>query len=144
MRWATSPPVPTNTPVGISKQPDSVSVPAGLNATFSVNVTGAPPYYLQWRRDGTNIPGATGRTLSWGPVSDSDNNATFTLYATNRIRTAVTSTVATLTVLGPIPIAITTQPQNRTIAPGQTATFTVGLTGGSPRFQWYKNGIPGA
>ena len=42
---------------------------------------------------------------------------------------------------GSLPV-ITTQPQSRTIAVGQNATFAVTVNGSSPlRFQWRKNGI---
>jgi Zn-dependent metalloprotease len=45
-------------------------------------------------------------------------------------------------------VTITTQPNNVTVAPGGTATFTVGATGGTAPYSyaWYRNGaqIPGA
>ena len=41
----------------------------------------------------------------------------------------------------PAPPVITVQPRNRTVTVGQTATFFVGATGGSPlSYQWSKNG----
>jgi sugar lactone lactonase YvrE len=36
----------------------------GGNIIFSVNVTGQPPLSYQWRKDGVNIAGATGATLT--------------------------------------------------------------------------------
>jgi glucose/arabinose dehydrogenase len=47
----------------------------------------------------------------------------------------------------PTPPSITAHPSNQTVAPGQTATFSVGATGSTPlSYQWQKNGadIPGA
>ncbi len=44
---------------------------------------------------------------------------------------------------GPLAPSITTQPQNQTVAAGQTATFTVAASGTGPlAFQWKKNGSP--
>ena len=42
--------------------------------------------------------------------------------------------------------AITSQPQDVNVNPGQTATFTVGVTGAPLAYQWLKNGtnLPGA
>lgn len=44
------------------------------------------------------------------------------------------------------PIAISTQPANRTVNTGQSATFSVTATGSFPVYQWFKNSaaIPGA
>src|SRR5436190_442922 len=42
----------------------------------------------------------------------------------------------------PAPPSITTQPANKTVNPGETATFSVTATGRAPlRYQWRKNGV---
>ena len=62
----------------ILQHPQSVSAPAGSLATFSVVANGGPLSY-QWqvdRRDGkgfVSIPGATGATLTVGPVIGAEN-----------------------------------------------------------------------
>ena len=62
----------------ILQHPQSVSAPAGSLATFSVVANGGPLSY-QWqvdRRDGkgfVSIPGATGATLTVGPVTGAEN-----------------------------------------------------------------------
>lgn len=62
----------------ILQHPQSVSAPAGSLATFSVVANGGPLSY-QWqvdRRDGKgfmSIPGATGATLTVGPVTGAEN-----------------------------------------------------------------------
>lgn len=62
----------------ILQHPQSVSAPAGSLATFSVVANGGPLSY-QWqvdRRDGKGfvfIPGATGATLTVGPVTGAEN-----------------------------------------------------------------------
>lgn len=49
--------------------PQSRSVPSGANVTFSVAASGTPPLHYQWRRDGVNLPGATGATLTLNGVT---------------------------------------------------------------------------
>jgi alpha-tubulin suppressor-like RCC1 family protein len=48
----------------ILSQPSNQSVLAGGNATFSVTAGGTPPLSYQWRKDGTNVAGATNTTLT--------------------------------------------------------------------------------
>ncbi|MEI8386715.1 MAG: Ig-like domain-containing protein [Verrucomicrobiota bacterium] len=48
---------------GITAHPAGLTVAAGGNATFSIGVSGTPTSY-QWRRNGTNIPGATSATYT--------------------------------------------------------------------------------
>ncbi len=48
-----------------------------------------------------------------------------------------------LTALVPIPIVITNQPQSQTVVAyeDRTASFSVGVTGSSPQYQWYSNEV---
>ena len=46
----------------ITTQPQSKTVRVGQTALFTVTATGAPPLAYQWRKEGVNIPGATGAT----------------------------------------------------------------------------------
>jgi len=46
-------------PPTITMQPQSQTVPAGSNVTFSVTASGAAPLSYAWRLNGTNIAGAT-------------------------------------------------------------------------------------
>ena len=52
----------------ITTQPQSQSVTAGGNVTFSVSVSGSAPFTYQWRKGGTNIGGATSPTLGLNNV----------------------------------------------------------------------------
>lgn len=84
--FAVQPPTPPTSGGGsddtrwpnILQHPQSVSAPAGSLATFSVVANGGPLSY-QWqvdRRDGkgfVSIPGATGATLTVGPVTGAEN-----------------------------------------------------------------------
>ncbi len=130
-------------PPSISAQPANQSVLAGGSALFSATVTGASPLTYQWRQNGTNvadggnITGATSNVLSI--ISVTTNNAgSYTLRVTN-LYGAVTSSVATLTVL--LPAAISVPPAGQTIQCGSNAGFNVSATGTAPvTYQWSLDG----
>jgi sugar lactone lactonase YvrE len=78
-------------------QPQSVTSTEGTLARFSVIVDGKFPIGLQWRRNGVNIPGATGQTLVVVATLP-DNAANYSAVATNANGSA-TSANATLSVV---------------------------------------------
>ncbi|MEI6035137.1 MAG: immunoglobulin domain-containing protein, partial [Verrucomicrobiae bacterium] len=121
----------------ITSQPSAATVNAGGNATFSVSATGAPAPSYQWRKGGTDIPGATSAMLALTNVQSSDA-ATYSVTVSNTAG-SVTSNAAVLTVqTAP---AITSQPSSTTVAVGANATFTVAATGNpAPTCQWRKDG----
>jgi len=86
----------------ITQQPQSVTTHGWDQAVFTVDATtdvSYPPTY-QWRRDGTPIPGATGKTFSL-VTSLADNGAKFDcVVSLLNYPNPVTSDAATLTVLG--------------------------------------------
>jgi hypothetical protein len=83
----------------ITQQPTSVTVTEPDPTTFSVTATGTVPLIYQWRRNGTAISGATGSSYTLSPTSrGSDNGAQFDVVVRN-VSGAVTSVVASLTVV---------------------------------------------
>jgi alkaline phosphatase D len=90
-------PTPTPAPPVISRQPKSAKVPLGSTATFTVFVTGTPPISYQWRKNGIDIPGATGNLYVTPPVTKEDNGALFSAFVSNAAG-SVLSRPATLTV----------------------------------------------
>ncbi len=126
-----------NSVVVITKQPQSTSVVLGNIATFTVTATGTAPLTYQWKKNGTNISGATSSSYVIAPATAA-NAGTYSVVVNNPAG-SVTSNNATLTVISP-PV-ITKQPQSITVIQGNTATFTVTATGTAPlRYQWRKNG----
>lgn len=64
-RAARSPDTPPAEVLSVSR-PQHAIVPPGASVTFSVTATGANPstFTYQWRRNGADLPGATGATLT--------------------------------------------------------------------------------
>jgi subtilisin family serine protease len=90
--------VTSNTP-SITTQPTAQSVGLGQAATFSVAVTGASTLAYQWRKNGTNIIGATSSSYNLANASQSDHNALFSVVVSNSYGT-VTSSNALLKISG--------------------------------------------
>ena len=117
----------------ITTQPVSQVVATGQTASFSVAATGTEPLAYQWKKDGSDIAGATSSTYK--PVSSGElNGAKFSVVVTNSAGT-VTSNEAVLS-----DVAIGTEPTNQTAYTGQTATFSVTASGTGLAYQWKKNG----
>lgn len=115
----------------------SKTVAVGETAKFSVTASGAPKLTYQWRKNGSNITGATKSSYTTPPATSSDNGALFSVIVSNS-GGSVTSANATLT-LKTSPTIIT-QPANATVRAGKTARFTVTATGAPLTYQWRKNG----
>ncbi len=137
--------VPPAVAPAITTQPSSMTISSGQSATFSVATTGSTPMTYQWSMNGTQISGATFSSYTTPAETASANSSQFKVTVSNSAGSA-TSTTAILTVNAPavppaVAPAITTQPSSITITAGQTATFSVAVTGTSPMaYLWYKNG----
>ena len=125
----------------ITSQPSSQTVTAGQTASFSVTASGTAPLTYQWRKNGTNITGATSSSYTTPATTTTDSGSAFSVVVTNSAGSA-TSNAATLTVnAAAVAPSITSQPSSQTVTAGQTATFAVGATGTAPMsYQWKKNG----
>ncbi len=77
-------------------QPANQTVLAGSPVTFSTIASGVPTPTYQWRKNGTNIVGATATDLTI-LVTSVDDAGTYTVVATNSVGSA-TSSGATLVV----------------------------------------------
>jgi hypothetical protein len=128
---------------GIISQPTNVTNLTGQGISFTVTVSGTPPFSYQWQfngmdlSDGGNISGAATNTLTLGAISLADTG-TYRLIITNTYG-SVTSAPIVLTVLvAPI---ITVQPQSQTNLVGSNVTFTVSVTAyPPPTYRWAFNG----
>ena len=120
----------------IVTQPQSQTVPAGDNSTFTAVASGTGPLSYQWRFNETAISGAN--SASYTVVSAQPAQAgNYQLVVTNLFGSS-TSAVATLTVK--FPPSITQQPASLTLNQGQAATFSVTAKGvPTPSYQWRFN-----
>ena len=82
-------------PVVITVHPTNQTVLVGSTASFTVKVDGTPPFFYQWWRNNTLIPGATNSSYTIPSVSISDNGAVFFVTVSNSLGSA-TSSNATL------------------------------------------------
>ena len=125
-------------PATIIGHPASLTVDAGQSATFSVSAYGSSPVSYQWKKDGSDIAGATSSSLAIDAATPADAGS-YTVALSNSAAT-VTSDPAVLTV-NTAP-AITTQPASVTTSVGQDVTFTIEATGSpAPTYQWQRNGV---
>lgn len=81
--------------------PSNQSVLVGATANFTIVVTSALPYTVQWFLNGVAIPGATGTTYSKTNSQLTDSGGVFTAQVTNG-GAPLTSNTATLTVTAAI------------------------------------------
>ena len=90
----------------ITKQPQSLTVAAGTKAVFTVVAIGAEPLGYQWLHALTNLPSATGATLTLDSVTDADAGP-YRVIVSNSFGSA-TSDEAILTVTNPPPAGVVT------------------------------------
>ena len=103
----------------VTIQPVSQSACVGSSVTLTTSISGTAPT-LQWRKNGTNIQGATSATYTIASVSAGDAGS-YDCVATNSCGTATTS-AATLNVLTP---QILTPPTDQTVNVDQPVLFVV-------------------
>ena len=131
----------------IGTQPANQSVVTGSAATFTVTATGGGTLAYQWKKNGADIPGATASTYTTPATSHADNDAVFSVLVSNTAGLATSNDAKLAVTAAAMAAAITQQPENQSVATGQTASFSVSATGTAPlAYQWKKNGtdIPSA
>jgi hypothetical protein len=125
----------------ITAQPASQTVTAGQTATFSVSASGTAPLSYQWRKNGTNVSGATSSSYTTPATASADSGSTFSVVVTNSAGSATSNNAVLNVNAAAVAPSITTQPGNQSVTTGQTATFSVSASGTAPMsYQWRKNG----
>jgi len=86
--------------INITQQPQSLTVAAPNTATFTIgaSTTGFYPASIQWNKNGTPIPGATGTSYTTAPLTTADTGAKYTASLSVLGTNPQTSQAASLTV----------------------------------------------
>src|SRR5580765_4640401 len=113
----------------ITQQPQNQTNLLASTATFQVTATGTPPLSYEWRSYAnltsfTNLLGETNDSLVLTSVQPTQRRFGVVVF---NAEGAVTSRLATLTVL--LPPGITVQPQSDLASLGQTASLNVTASG---------------
>ena len=138
------------TPPIVTTQPTNLTAVASFSGTFTIVAAGDGPIFYQWRRNGVNIPGATGATLTLANLQTSQAG----LYSALVFNSAgsVESSAAQLTIV--LPASIILQPVGRSVyikpdtkaanlPNGTNVTFAIAATSGNSgiSYQWRFNGV---
>jgi hypothetical protein len=131
----------------IAQQPASITNNnPSASSTISVVAMGAPPLAYQWfsgtPATGTPLAGATSANLVFNPPVTTNQAGNYFVVISNSLN-AVTSSVATLTVLSAPTIVQQPNPTNMFLFVGETARFSVTAGGAVPlSYYWQLNGAP--
>ena len=77
----------------IAAQPVAASANVGGGATFGVTASGVGPFAYQWKKNGENIAGATGATLTLANVTSADA-ASYSVVVTNATGSTTSAAVS--------------------------------------------------
>lgn len=127
----------------IDVQPAPQTVCEAESVEFSVTASGAATLTYQWRKDGIDIPGETGASLSIDPVDGSDAGS-YDVVVSNGCNSVISNAANFDVEFLPF---ILNQPINQSACPDELVTFSVTADGTAPlTYQWRRNGqdIPGA
>ena len=125
---------------GTAAADQALTLAAGRAVTLSVTADGTQPFTYQWRKDGVNLPGATGSSY---PIASfaSSHAGVYTVVVANSAGSTV-SDAATLSLEMLTAPLLTAQPLSRSVLAGDSVTFTASASG-SPTltYQWRKDGV---
>ncbi len=135
----------------ISSQPANLGVLLGQSASFTVGVSGQNLTYQWSRRAGATaafvtINGATAPTFALPAAKLTDDGAQFQVLVCSSPTACVLSNPAALSVIagGVVPAFIPPQPVDKEVVAGQTASFSVIVTGQPlPQVKW-QVALPGS
>ena len=127
-------------PPTITSEPQEQTVLVGETATFNVTATGTSPLSYQWFKNDTIISGAENSSYTTPATSLNDSGSLFQCIVSNVAGADTSNTAMLIVSQSVIPPTITSEPQPQTVFVGETATFSISVTG-TPAFsyQWLKN-----
>ncbi|MGE3163876.1 MAG: immunoglobulin domain-containing protein [Planctomycetota bacterium] len=121
----------------ITLQPASQSGCVGAPLTLVAAATGTSPISYQWRKNGTNIGGATSASLAFGSLAAVDAG-NYDVLISNPCGTVFSSTAVVSVSVEP---TVVTRPVSQSACQGATVTLNVTAAGTAPlSYQWRRNG----
>ena len=133
-----------NVPIAptVVTHPGATAVQAGQSASFSVVATGTAALSYQWQRNGTDIAGATGPSLSVSNVLLVDNGAQFRVVVSNAAGSATSASALLIVSAAPVAPGFDANPLASTVQAGGVATFFALASGTQPlAYQWRRDGV---
>jgi hypothetical protein len=124
-------------PPKIERQPVAATACVGQPVTLSLEASGTNVKY-QWRRNGSNLAGATNATLEF--ALSASTLGKYDCVVTGTCNPQVNSAVIDVTEA--TPTAISKQPQGVTVDEGAAIELSVTATGGTITYQWFRNDAP--
>jgi hypothetical protein len=125
-----------NSAPSITSQPNDTNVCPGGSATLKATAVGTNLTY-QWKRNNTNITGATNPTLAISTVTQADTGS-YVLVVSGKCNPPQSTSPITLRFTSPS--TITKQPRDTTVCFGETIQFSVEAAGNGLSYQWQKDG----
>ncbi len=110
-----------------TSQPQSISAIIGNTVGFTAGAQGTAPLLYQWRLNGTNLVAATNSSLTFSNVQPA-NAGNYILVVANGAG-AITSSVATLTVIVPPTVTVSSRNATATEPGADTGSFSFTRTG---------------
>lgn len=128
--------VELGTAPGFTSQPTGGTICEGENMNLTSQAVGSNLTY-QWTKNGVNVPGASGASLTVQNATASEAG-TYNVLATNACGTQTSVTVEIVVDTKP---TITTAPRDQAVIEGEPVNLTVEASGtGTLAYQWFRNG----
>ncbi len=119
----------------------SQTVNEGSSVTLAVSANGATPFTYQWRKDGSNVAGATTASLTLNPVRVADAG-TYTVVVTNTSGSATGGPILLGVNAGSAPVITGQSTGTTTITAGGTLNVSAQINGTTPvTYVWKQDGV---
>lgn len=129
--------------VSVTSSAPSNTFCSGQSVTFTANPVngGSSPSY-QWKKNGSNIAGATSPTYTTSTLANSDQISVVLTSSLACVTSSTGTSPAVTMTLGTVPASVSIGSTGSSICSGTAVTFTATPTNGgsSPSYQWLLNG----
>ncbi|MCX7727759.1 MAG: immunoglobulin domain-containing protein, partial [Chitinispirillaceae bacterium] len=123
----------------ITLEPLDLRLLEGDVGTFTIEVTGTPPFSYKWFKNGVLIPTAPSSAVyTIPPVSYADSGAIYRCIVTNSVGSDTSRNAVLHVSRRPVAPRIVIEPLSQTVTEGDSAVFKIVASGTSPlSFQWF-------